>query len=87
LASDGAFLMVRRFGALNARIALSMQDEIVQLEEKLDFIDETLTKKEIDSTINNGSFRKDQIKEREELVKKRIPEALTRYSKFTVCTF
>jgi hypothetical protein len=35
MASDSAFLVVRRFGALNARIALSMQDEIVQLEEQL----------------------------------------------------
>lgn len=32
LASDNAFLVVRRLGTLNARVALSMQDGIVQLE-------------------------------------------------------
>src|SRR5271156_5725305 len=83
LASDGAFLMVRRFGALNARIALSMQDEIVQLEEELDDIDETLSKKEIPREINNGSFRHDPWQDRDELIKRRIPEALTKYSEFT----
>lgn len=78
--------MVRRFGALNARIALSMQDEIVQLEEELDDIDEALSKKEIDREINNGCFRNDPWNDRNELVKKRIPEALTKYSKFTHTT-
>ena len=86
LASDGAFLMVRRFGALNARIALSMQDEIVQLEEELDDIDEALSKKEIDREMNNGSFRNDPWKDRDDLVKRRIPEALIKYSKFTHTT-
>jgi len=43
MASDSAFLVIRRFGALNARIALSMQDEIVQLEEQLYDIDEALS--------------------------------------------
>lgn len=36
MASDDAFLIVRRFGNLNARIALSLQDDIVLLEQQLD---------------------------------------------------
>lgn len=87
LASDSAFLMVRRFGALNARVALSMQDEIVQLEKDLDGIDNTLCQKEMDWRIQNGSFREDAsislFEDRDKLVKKTIPDALTRYSKFT----
>jgi len=42
MASDSAFMVVRRFGALNTRIALSLQDEIVQLEQELDDIDKAL---------------------------------------------
>src|SRR5262245_28352186 len=41
IASDPAFFVVRRFATLNARVALSLQDEIVQLEEKLDYMDKT----------------------------------------------
>lgn len=80
LASDDAFFMVRRFGALNARVALSMQDEIVQLEEQLDTIDRALSRPDVDKSINNGSFRHDVSKERVKLVKETIPEALTKYS-------
>jgi len=33
VASDSSFFILYRFGALNTRVALSLQDEIVQLEE------------------------------------------------------
>lgn len=75
--------MVRRFGALNARGALSMQYEIVQLEEQLDVIEEALSRQDIDTLIQNGSFRRDPVKDRDELVKSILPEKLTKYSKFT----
>jgi hypothetical protein len=81
LASDGAFLMVRRFGSLNARVALFLQDEIVQLETELDLIDATLSEEEM-GMMNNGSFRKDPWERRKKLIGKCIPEALTRYRKF-----
>jgi hypothetical protein len=35
IASDQTFFVMRRFGALNARVALSLQDEIVELEANL----------------------------------------------------
>lgn len=73
--------MVRRFGALSARVALSMQDEIVQLEEQLDLIDETLSGPEMERAVNNGSFRNDPWEDRKTLVTKTIPDALTKYSK------
>jgi hypothetical protein len=34
VASDQAFFIVRRFGTLNARVLLAMQDEIAALEDK-----------------------------------------------------
>lgn len=39
-ASDNDLLVVRRFSALNTRVVLKMQDEIVQLEDELAGIDE-----------------------------------------------
>ena len=45
LARDSALLIVRRFGTLNSRIALSMQDDIVVLEKELDGIERILSDK------------------------------------------
>ena len=59
MASDSAFMVVRRFRALNTRIALSMQGEIVQLEQELDDIDKGLCDPAQDMYIINGIFRHD----------------------------
>jgi hypothetical protein len=48
MATDNDFLIVRRFGNLNARIILSMQDDIVQLEEQLNLIHKAVSGKEMD---------------------------------------
>lgn len=85
MASDQTFFILRRFGALNARVALSLQDEIVELEEKLNFMD-----KEYSSTewpdVNNGSFRDDPFAniqdDRGNLVRNTLPEKLAKYSKY-----
>jgi hypothetical protein len=82
MATDNAFLILRRFGNLNARIALSMQDDIVQLEEKLDAIEKILCSKDQDWRLNNGSFREDPISARRELIKKELPQKLAEYSQF-----
>jgi hypothetical protein len=80
MATDNAFLIVRRFGNLNARIALSMQDDIVQLEEKLDAIERILSAKNQDWRMNNGSFREDPWDERRYLIKNELPKKLAEYS-------
>jgi hypothetical protein len=82
MATDNAFLIVRRFGNLNARIALSMQDDIVQLEEKLDAIEKILCSKDQDWRLNNGSFREDPISARRDLIKDELPRKLAEYSEF-----
>jgi len=82
LATDSAFLIVRRFGALNARILLSMQDEIVQLEQELEDIEVVLSDKTQDRSIKNGSFRSDPYPRRKEIVKDILPKKLAEYHSF-----
>jgi len=55
--------MALQFGALNVRVILALQDEIVQLEEQLDAMDKAFGRKNLEivhpkpDTINNGTFR------------------------------
>jgi len=79
VASDQAFFIVRRFGALNARVVLSLQDEIVELEEQLDAMDEHASNLP-DDTVHNGSFRVDPLDARKKLVRDTLPEKLAKYS-------
>jgi hypothetical protein len=67
LASDNDFLIFRRFGRLNARLLLYMQDEIAVLEEKLDELEEAHM---ADSAkdIHHGSFREEALPERKDLL-------------------
>jgi hypothetical protein len=82
MASDRAFFIVRRFGALNARVALSLQDEIAELEEKLDFMDREYSSPDRPD-LNNGSLRDDPFVEegdRRQLVREILPQKLAKYS-------
>ncbi|KAF2179659.1 hypothetical protein K469DRAFT_716169 [Zopfia rhizophila CBS 207.26] len=57
-ASESDFFVLRRFGALNMRVILKLQDDILQLEEELESLDET-NRISDDLNMNNGSFRYD----------------------------
>jgi hypothetical protein len=84
IASDPSFLILRQFGALNARVALSLQDEIVQLEEKLDYMDRLYSNRDAPDA-HNGSFRDEPFTgddDRQSLVRDVLPEKLARYSEF-----
>lgn len=78
LASEPDFFVARRFRSLNVRVALRMQDEISRLEEKLAQIEEE--SRQPDKEVDNGTFRKDVVSERVELLDK-ISTSLYRYSK------
>ncbi|KAH0545463.1 hypothetical protein FGG08_000464 [Glutinoglossum americanum] len=80
VASDQGFLIARKFGALNARVILSLQDEISELEDELDATDEVCSRTTAPNEINNGSFRLDPIPRRLELVRELLPEKLVQYS-------
>ncbi|KAG4436525.1 hypothetical protein IFR05_007999 [Cadophora sp. M221] len=77
IASENDFYIVRRFAALNTRAALALQDKVSVLEEQLEDLDRTYSRRDT-VDVHNGSFRDDQ-EERSELMSE-IIEALTKYT-------
>jgi hypothetical protein len=77
IASENDFYILRRFASLNARVALSLQDQISVLEEQLDELDKHCSRRDAED-LHNGSFR-DNREERTALVEM-IYEKLTKYS-------
>lgn len=59
IASENDFFMLRRFASISTRIALKLQDEVLELEEKLEELDKKYSRRgAVD--VNNGSFRDDE---------------------------
>lgn len=67
ISSDKSALIFRRFGTLNARVLLLLQDQISQLETKLKALDTQHSKKSA-RDIHNGSFRMEEVPQRTELL-------------------
>ncbi|KAK4226716.1 hypothetical protein QBC38DRAFT_392594 [Podospora fimiseda] len=59
VSSDDDFFILRRFDALNARIALRLQDQVSLLEEELVELDKKYSDRNF-RDLNNGGFRRDQ---------------------------
>jgi len=78
ISSDNDLLIFRRFGSLNARVALRLQDKISELEQSLAHLDGEYSKRSAEP-INNGTFR-DDTEERAALLDE-ITCHLGRYSK------
>jgi hypothetical protein len=66
LASENDFYIFRKFATLNSRIALALQDQLSELEEKLGDLDKQYSKRDAED-LHNGSFRDDR-EDRKELV-------------------
>jgi len=79
LSSDKDFFILRRFGALTARVLLKLQDCLVQLEERLDAIEQELRRKDAPDA-HNGSFRQEAHEERRRVVDE-AQRVLGEYSK------
>ncbi|KAI0185565.1 hypothetical protein EV127DRAFT_441135 [Xylaria flabelliformis] len=79
ISSDGDLLIFRRFGILNARVGLFLQDKISMLEQKLANLDREFSRRDADP-INNGTLR-DDMEERETLLNE-ISYGLDRYNRF-----
>ena len=75
MASSDDFFVLRKFGVLNARVALMMQDRIVQMSEELDREDREC----IQMGENNGTMRKDPKPRRQEILEQ-LAWRLERYS-------
>ncbi|KAG8531369.1 uncharacterized protein KY384_002998 [Bacidia gigantensis] len=67
LASDNDFFILRRFGTLTVRVLLRLQDQLVQLEERLAVIEHKLHRKEAPD-VHNGTFREDTQLERTQVI-------------------
>ncbi|CZR67627.1 uncharacterized protein PAC_17526 [Phialocephala subalpina] len=81
IASENDFFMLRRFASVSARIALSLQDQVVVLEERLNELDWKYSRKE-EEDINNGSFRDDDDERSEVLEELRL--AILKYNEFVL---
>jgi hypothetical protein len=83
VASDQAWFITRRFSTLNARIILRLQDNVVELEKKLNKLDLQYSQSsdimgDNDET-HNGSFRLEAFNDRKKVIKD-LAEALREYS-------
>lgn len=98
VASDQTYFIIRKFPALNVRVILSLQDEIVQLEQELNDLDEDWSRENLPGgihhpdpeTIHNGTFRYDDVIERTQLINT-LSKKLKCYSKtlsrYLLCLF
>jgi hypothetical protein len=78
-ASSPDFFLVRRFDVLNARVALNLQDQLSELEERLEAMDILYSRKEA-RDVNNGTFR-DELPDRAALLAE-IQSKLVQYSQW-----
>jgi hypothetical protein len=77
ISSDDDFFILRRFHTLNTRVALALQDEISDLEDRLKLLDEQYSDKDAND-VNNGTFR-DDMEDRSEIIET-LRKKLKRYS-------
>lgn len=77
IASETDYYVLRSFSSLNTRVALSLQNELVLLEEELNNLDKIFSRRDADDN-HNGSFRNDQ-ENRRDLIR-RIHAKLVEYS-------
>ncbi|KAI8673744.1 hypothetical protein NCS55_00695600 [Fusarium keratoplasticum] len=81
LSSEDDWFVLRRFGALNVRMALALQDEISVLEDKLRELDENYSQRESPDR-HNGRFRGDA--EDRSALTDLISDKLYRYNAFVL---
>ena len=67
IASDNDFFVLRRFGALSARVLLELQDQLSRVEEDLESLEKRV-RDEHAPDVHNGSFRQETQIDREALV-------------------
>lgn len=78
VASHDNFFILRRFGTLTARVLLSLQDELVELEGQLETLENHLSSAGAPD-IHNGSFREETQQARVDLIRE-IDGKLRAYS-------
>lgn len=82
VASDQTFFVLRKFGTLNARVALALQDGIVELEEELNELDNYNRCSDVPEDRNNASLRSDLDPRRNQIIQEILPNKLAQYNAF-----
>ena len=67
VASDNDFFILRKFGALSARVLLGLQDQLTCLEQDLNELEKN-TREKSAPDVHNGSFRQETQEGRQVLV-------------------
>lgn len=83
LDSDNDFLIFRRFGSVNTRLLLYLQDQIAVLETELEDLEE-LHAHENAVDIHNGSFRQEALPKRTTILEA-LNIKVRQYSESTAC--
>ena len=78
-ASDQDFFVIRRFETASVRVALALQDRITILEEQLNKLDDYTSSPETHPGIDNGSYRKEKLERRKEIIQNDLPVKLREY--------
>lgn len=79
VSSDEDFFVLRRFGALSARVLLELQDQLARLEERLETTEQQLRQNDVPD-VHNGSFRQETQAQRKEIISE-AQHVLREYSK------
>lgn len=82
MASGNEFFVLRRFGDLNARVLLLLQDRIVRLEEQLEYEDR-MALLAPNEHADSGTFRDEPRLERERILDE-LSRELDRYSMWPI---
>lgn len=79
-------MIVRRFSTLNARVMLALQDDVLQLEERLKKLDKMYSSSneimQDEHKTDNGTFRREPFHDRGKLIREDLTDALSKYSKW-----
>ncbi|RSL53118.1 hypothetical protein CEP53_007849 [Fusarium sp. AF-6] len=81
ISSEDDWFVLRRFGVLNVRVALALQDEVAVLEEQLKELDATHSQRG-SPDLHNGRFRKD-VEGRRVLIEQ-LSDKLYKYNAFVL---
>ncbi|KAL2050846.1 hypothetical protein ABVK25_008907 [Lepraria finkii] len=81
LASDDDFFVLRRFGSSSARVALFLQDQVVETEHAL--MNEDAEAEAVEEGVDNGTFRRDLRPERLRILGDLLSQ-LERYHQFVL---
>lgn len=80
--SDDDFFILRKFGKLNTRVLLALQDDLSELEGRLETHEQSLSSRSAPN-VHNGTFRDDTSDDRRDLISE-IDKRLQAYNELVI---